>query len=47
MNRMTEIAITKLCKSFGKHQVLRDVDWSIATGTVVGLLGTNERERRR
>jgi ABC-2 type transport system ATP-binding protein len=35
------IEISKLCKSFAKHQVLRDVDWSITAGSVVGLLGTN------
>lgn len=35
------IQVSKLCKSFARHQVLRDVDWSIAAGTVVGLLGTN------
>ncbi len=35
------IEISGLEKSFGKHPVLRGVDWSIASGTVVGLLGTN------
>ena len=35
------IEISKLCKSFAKHPVLRDVDWWIPSGTVVGLLGTN------
>ena len=42
MNKSNDqIKISKLCKSFAKHKVLRDVDWSIAAGTVVGLLGTN------
>lgn len=35
------IEIAGLNKSFGKHPVLRSVDWSIPSGTVVGLLGTN------
>ncbi len=35
------IEVSKLCRSFGKHAVLRDVDWTIAAGSVVGLLGTN------
>ena len=35
------IEVSSLCKSFGKHTVLRDVDWSIPKGAVVGLLGTN------
>ena len=35
------VDISKLCKSFAKHAVLRDVDWSITAGSVVGLLGTN------
>lgn len=35
------IQISKLCKSFAKHKVLRELDWSIAAGAVVGLLGTN------
>ena len=42
MNQSNDrIKISKLCKSFAKHKVLRDVDWSISAGTVVGLLGTN------
>jgi ABC-2 type transport system ATP-binding protein len=42
MNKSNDrIKVSKLCKSFAKHKVLRDVDWSIAAGTVVGLLGTN------
>jgi ABC-2 type transport system ATP-binding protein len=40
-NPGNRIEISKLCKSFGKHEVLRDVDWSITAGSVVGLLGTN------
>ena len=35
------IEISGLEKSFGKQPVLRGVDWSIAAGSVVGLLGTN------
>ncbi len=35
------IEVSRLCKSFGKHTVLRDVDWLIPKGAVVGLLGTN------
>lgn len=35
------VEVSKLCKSFAKHAVLREVDWSIAAGSVVGLLGTN------
>ena len=42
MNRpVFRIEISKLCKSFGNHAVLRGVDWSIPKGSVVGLLGTN------
>lgn len=42
MNQSNDrIKISKLCKSFAKHKVLRDVDLSIAAGAVVGLLGTN------
>ncbi len=35
------IEVSKLCKSFAKQAVLCDVDWTIAAGSVVGLLGTN------
>lgn len=35
------IEIAGLCKSFGKHEVLHQVEWSIPSGAVVGLLGTN------
>lgn len=42
MNKLgVRIEVSGLCKSFGKHTVLRDVDWSIPKGAVVGLLGTN------
>lgn len=41
INREVRIDISKLKKSFGKQTVLKGVDWSIPTGTVVGLLGTN------
>jgi ABC-2 type transport system ATP-binding protein len=38
---IARVEVSKLCKSFAKHAVLREVDWSIAAGSVVGLLGTN------
>ena len=42
MNKASDrIVISQLCKSFAKHKVLRELDWSIAAGAVVGLLGTN------
>jgi ABC-2 type transport system ATP-binding protein len=42
MNKPSDrIEISKLSKSFAKHKVLRELDWSIAAGAVVGLLGTN------
>ena len=42
MNKLdARIEVAKLCKSFGKHMVLRDLDWSLPRGAVVGLLGTN------
>jgi ABC-2 type transport system ATP-binding protein len=35
------VNIRGLNKSFDKHPVLRDLDWSIPSGRVVGLLGRN------
>lgn len=42
MNQPSDrIQISKLCKSFAKRNVLRELDWTISAGAVVGLLGTN------
>ena len=42
-NPDVRIEVSKLCKSFAKHKVLRELDWSIAAGAVVGILGRNEK----
>ncbi len=31
----------KLCKAFGKQRVLQNLDWEVASGQVIGLLGRN------
>lgn len=41
MQATTPIQIEGLSKSFGAHSVLRQLDWSIAPGSIVGLLGRN------
>ena len=35
------IRVSDVTKSFGSHLVLKDMDWSIMPGQVVGLLGRN------
>ncbi|MET0331642.1 MAG: ABC transporter ATP-binding protein [Dyella sp.] len=35
------IHVQALCKSFGKRQVLRGIDWQVPPGRVIGLLGRN------
>ena len=35
------IKISKLCKSYGKYQALKDVDLDIKDGSVMGLIGIN------
>ncbi len=35
------IQISSITKSFGKQSVLRGLDWNIAPGKVIGLLGRN------
>ena len=35
------IVIQGVSKTFGKQQILRDLDWEIPSGAVVGLLGVN------
>jgi len=35
------IVIQGVSKTFGKQQILRDLDWEIPAGAVVGLLGVN------
>ncbi|MFL1780649.1 LPS export ABC transporter ATP-binding protein [Candidatus Hepatincolaceae symbiont of Richtersius coronifer] len=41
IKRTQEIKIENIAKSFGKRQVLRDINAKIKTGEVVGLLGPN------
>jgi len=40
---MTEprIVVHQVCKSFKKRNVLRDLDWVVPSGAVIGLLGVN------
>lgn len=38
---MQIISANKLCKAYGAHQVLHDVDLSVSQGTLVGFLGPN------
>ncbi len=35
------LEVAGVCKSYGTHQVLRDVDLTVAPGQIVGLLGPN------
>lgn len=35
------VVMRNVCKSFGKDEVLRDLNWAIPGGAVVGLLGVN------
>ncbi|OYW19627.1 MAG: hypothetical protein B7Z55_08515, partial [Planctomycetales bacterium 12-60-4] len=35
------VEVTGLTKRFGVHDVLRDLEWKIRRGSVVGLVGTN------
>ena len=35
------LEIRKICKSYGKKQVLRDLSFSIQSGEIYGLLGPN------
>ena len=35
------IAVNHLSKTFGDHQVLRDVDFSVAKGEVVSIIGAS------
>ncbi len=35
------VHVNGLTKRFGSHDVLRDLDWQIGRGSVVGLVGTN------
>ena len=41
MNTGAVIALRKVAKSFGKHQVLRDIDLYVPQGSVFGFLGNN------
>ena len=41
MNPVPVVELAALAKSFGRQQVLRGVDWRIAPGQVIGLLGRN------
>ena len=38
---MATIAIRGLCKSYGKNEVLRDIDLTFEEGRIYGLLGRN------
>ena len=38
---MATIAIHGLCKSYGKTEVLRDIDLTFEEGRIYGLLGRN------
>lgn len=38
---MSVIQVEKLCKSYGIHQVLHDVDLTVGAGKLVGFLGPN------
>ena len=38
---MSNLSVQGICKSFKKRQVVRDVSFSIESGSVVGLLGPN------
>ena len=40
-DRGHQLRINSLYKSFGKKQVVRGVDFSMATGEILGLLGPN------
>jgi ABC-2 type transport system ATP-binding protein len=35
------VHVSSLCKSFGAQTILRSLDWDIAPGKVIGLLGRN------
>ncbi len=38
---MAVLSLSKLCKSYGGRQVVKDVDMAVESGQVVGLLGPN------
>ncbi len=38
---MARLSLSKLCKSYGGRQVVKDVDMTVESGQVVGLLGPN------
>lgn len=38
---MAVLSLSKLCKSYGGRQVVKDVDMQVKSGQVVGLLGPN------
>ena len=38
---MTAVSTSHLCKSFGRHEVLRDVSTTVQPGDVVGVIGKN------
>ena len=39
MNPDGTIVARKLCKSFGRHQVLRDIDLTVAAGEISCIIG--------
>lgn len=41
MDEVTGIEVKKVCKSFGKQEVLKDVSFSIAPGSIYGVVGNN------
>lgn len=38
---MNPVVVENLHKAFGTQQVLQGVNWNIASGKVIGLLGRN------
>ncbi|MCI0612054.1 ATP-binding cassette domain-containing protein [bacterium] len=40
-NLRDSIVLEHVKKSFGKHQVLKDINGAIAEGTTIGILGRN------